>query len=378
MLVVLSLVGTRPEAIKMAPVIRELRKYPERIKSLVCATGQHREMLDQVLNLFDIRPDYDLKIMEPDQMLSRLTASLFARLDPVVEEIRPDWIIAEGDTTTVLVAALVSYYRRIRFGHVEAGLRTGDKFRPYPEEINRRIADQLGDALFAPTERSRKNLLREGVPEERILVTGNTVIDALLAVTACPYDCSASPLAGLPIDRRLVLITAHRRESFGAALREICFAIKELASQLESQGFHFVYPVHLNPNVCRPVKEILSGLPNVSLIEPLDYLSMVQLMKRSTLILTDSGGIQEEAPSLGVPVLVMRETTERPEGIEAGVARLVGTRRDRIVEETAHLLQDSVAYQAMVTRVNPYGDGRAAARIVSFLLKCSDVQAGLT
>lgn len=378
MLVVLSLVGTRPEAIKMAPVIDRLRKYPDKIRSLVCASGQHREMLDQVLSLFDIRPDFDLKIMEHDQVLSQLTANLFARLDPIVEETKPDWIIAEGDTTTVLVAALVSYYHKIHFGHIEAGLRTGDKFRPYPEEINRRIADQLAEALFAPTGRSRENLLQEGVPKERIHLTGNTVVDTLLSVAARPYDWSASRLKALPTDRRLVLITAHRRESFGAALREMCFAIKELASQFESQGFHFVYPVHLNPNVCRPVKEILSGLPNVSLIEPLDYLSMIQLMKRSTLILTDSGGIQEEAPSLGVPVLVMRDTTERPEGIEAGVARLVGTRRDRIVEETAHLLQDSVAYQAMVTQVNPYGDGRAAARIVSFLLKCSDVQAGLT
>jgi UDP-N-acetylglucosamine 2-epimerase len=369
MLVILSLVGTRPEAIKMAPVIKELGKYRDRIRSVVCTTGQHREMLDKVLEVFEIHPDHDLAVMQPDQMLSPLTAELFTRLDPVVEETKPDWILAQGDTTTVLVGALASYYRRIRFGHVEAGLRTGDKFRPYPEEMNRRIADLLADALFAPTERSRENLLREGVPNGRILVTGNTAIDALMATVARGYDWGAGPLAGLPVDRKLVLVTAHRRENFGAGLREICCAIKELALRFESQGIQFVYPVHLNPNVRRPVKEILSGLSNVTLMEPLDYFSMVHLMKRSTLILTDSGGIQEEAPSVGVPVLVMRDTTERPEGIEAGVSRLVGTSRNRIVKEVASLLEDRGAYGTMISRVNPYGDGRAASRIVSFLLE---------
>ena len=372
MLVVLSLIGTRPEAIKMAPVIHELSKHSDRIRSLVCVSGQHREMLSQVLDVFGIHSDFDLEVMEPGQMLSKLTAELFTRLDPVVRETRPDWIIAEGDTTTVLVAALVSYYHKIHFGHVEAGLRTGDKFRPFPEEMNRRIADGLADALFAPTQRSRENLLREGVSNDRVLVTGNTIVDALLDVAARPYDWNTSPLSRIPTDRRLVLITAHRRESFGAPLREICFAIKELALRSESREFHFVYPVHLNPNVGRPVREILSGLSNVSLIEPLDYLSMIQLMKRSTLILTDSGGIQEEAPSLGVPVLVMRDTTERPEGIEAGVARLVGTNRSRIVEEAARLLRDPVARGAMVIEANPYGDGKAASRIVSFLQRGSE------
>jgi len=374
-LVVLSLIGTRPEAIKMAPVIHELSKHSDRITSLVCVTGQHREMLSQVLDVFGIHSDFDLEVMEPDQMLSKLTAELFTRLDPVVRETRPDWIIAEGDTTTVLVAALVSYYHKIHLGHVEAGLRTGDKFKPFPEEMNRRIADELADALFAPTQRSRENLLREGVSNDRVLVTGNTIVDALLDVAARPYDWNTSPLSRIPTDRRLVLITAHRRESFGAPLREICFAIKELALQFES-GFHFVYPVHLNPNVRRAVKETLSNLPNVSLIEPLDYLSMVHLMKRSVLILTDSGGIQEEAPSLRVPVLVMRNTTERPEGIEAGVARLVGTNRSRIVEEAARLLRDPVARGAMVTEANPYGDGKAASRIVSFLQRGSERKRG--
>ncbi|MEJ5376951.1 MAG: UDP-N-acetylglucosamine 2-epimerase (non-hydrolyzing) [bacterium] len=353
----------------MAPVIRELAGHQDRVRSVVCVTGQHREMLDQVLGLFDIQPDYDLNIMRPDQALSQLTADIFTRLDPVVKEIRPDWILAQGDTTTVLVAALVAYYHRVPFGHVEAGLRTGDRFRPFPEEVNRRIADSLADLLFAPTERARQALLREGCPEDRILVTGNTVIDALLAVAAQPYDWSNGPLAGIPNDLRLILITAHRRESFGSPLREICLAIRELAMKFSSDGVHFVYPVHLNPNVRRPVLEILSGLPNVSLPEPLDYLSFVHLMKRSALILTDSGGIQEEAPSLGVPVLVMRETTERPEAITSGVARLVGTERRRIMEEATRLLTDADAYAAMTRGMNPYGDGKAAKRIVSALLK---------
>jgi len=373
MLTVLSVIGTRPEAIKMAPVIKELGRHGDRVRSVVCVTAQHREMLDQVLNLFNIRPDYDLNIMRPGQALTRLTADLLTSLDPVVEEIKPDWILAQGDTTTVLAAALVAYYHKVPFGHVEAGLRTGDRYRPFPEEVNRCIADSLADLLFAPTERARQALLREGIFAVRILVTGNTVIDALLSVAEQPYDWSSGPLASLPDNARLVLITAHRRESFGAPFREICFAIRELALQFESYGVHFVYPVHPNPNVRQPVGEILSGIPNVSLIEPLDYLSLVHLMKRSTLILTDSGGIQEEAPSLGVPVLVMRDTTERPEGVEAGVARLVGAQRDRIFAEAKHLLQDPVAHAAMATRANPYGDGRAASRIVSALLERADL-----
>ena len=369
MLKVLSVFGTRPEAIKMAPVIKELFTYPDRVRSLVCVTGQHRQMLDQVLSLFDIQPDYDLDVMWPEQALSQLTANLFASLDPVVTETKPDWVLAQGDTTTVLVAALVAFYHQVPFGHVEAGLRTGDKYRPFPEEINRRVADVVADAYFAPTERARKALLSEGCRAQDIYVTGNTVIDALLDVAGHDYDWSAGPLANLPHDQRIVLITAHRRESFGQPFQELCQAIRQLAETFAPEGIHFVYPVHLNPNVRRPVYGILSGLPNVSLIEPLDYLSLVHLMKRSTLILTDSGGIQEEAPSLGVPVLVMRDTTERPEGIEAGVARLVGTQRERIVAETARLLRDPVARAAMVTQVNPYGDGKAASRIVSILLE---------
>jgi UDP-N-acetylglucosamine 2-epimerase len=369
MLTVLSVIGTRPEAIKMAPVVKELARHPDRIRSLVCSTGQHRQMLDQVLDLFRIEPDFDLNLMQTDQTLSQLTAALFSALDAVVEQSRPDWVLAQGDTSTVLVAGLVAYYHRVRFGHVEAGLRTGDRYRPFPEEMNRVVSDRLADYLFAPTQRSRQTLLREGHPENRILVTGNTVIDALLEVASYPYDWSSGPLGFLCPGKRLVLITAHRRESFGEPFREICSAIRELAEAFEADHLHFVYPVHLNPNVQRPVRELLSGLANVSLVEPLDYPSLVQLMKRSTLILTDSGGIQEEAPGLQVPVLVMRDTTERPEGVEAGVVRLVGTSRRRIVGEASRLLRDPAALAAMTKSVNPYGDGHAAERIVAALLK---------
>jgi UDP-N-acetylglucosamine 2-epimerase len=354
----------------MAPVIKEFDKYPDQIRSLVCVTGQHRQMLDPILSLFDIKPDYDLNIMQHDQLLSQLTSDLFSKLDPVVKETKPAWILAQGDTTTVLVAALVAFYNRIRFGHVEAGLRTGDRNKPFPEEMNRRIADSLAELYFAPTERNRNALLSEGCPNDKIYVTGNTVIDALLATAKIPYNWSDGPLAGIPRDKRIVMITAHRRESFGAPFREICFAIREVALQFDSNGVHFVYPVHLNPNVQKPVSEILSKLSNVSLIEPLDYLSLVHLMKRSTLILTDSGGIQEEAPSLGVPVLVMRDKTERPEGVEAGVVKVVGTDQDAIVRETRQLLQVPEARAAMANKQNPYGDGKAAVRIVSILLEC--------
>jgi UDP-N-acetylglucosamine 2-epimerase (non-hydrolysing) len=365
---ILSVVGTRPEAIKMAPVVHELERFRERVQSLVCSTGQHREMLEQVFTLFGISPDYDLYLMRPDQGLSALTARMLEALDGVVAETRPDWILAQGDTTTVMVSALVAYYHRVRFGHVEAGLRTGDRYSPFPEEMNRRIADCLATLYFAPTERSRRSLLGEGVRADAIHVTGNTVVDALLSVADMPYDWSAGPLGGLPQDKRLVLVTAHRRESFGETFRGMCLALRELAEAFASDGVHFVYPVHLNPNVRRPVQELLAALPNFSLLEPLDYLSLVQLMKRSELVLTDSGGIQEEAPTFGVPVLVMRDTTERPEGVEAGVARLTGTERRRIVQEAGRVLGDADEHARMRKEVNPYGDGHAAERIVAALL----------
>ena len=368
MLRILSIIGTRPEAIKMAPVIRELERHPQQACSIVCVTGQHRQMLDPVLALFGIEADCDLDLMQPDQSLSHLTAELFRGLDTVVRDHAPGWILAQGDTTSVMVGAMVAFYHRIPFGHVEAGLRTGDRYQPFPEEVNRRIADGLSEILFAPTPRSRDRLLQEGISASKIIVTGNTIVDALKEVAAMPVDLSAGPLAGLPLDQPLVLVTAHRRESFGGQLQEICLAVRELASTFESAGVHFVYPVHLNPNVRRPAYDILSGLANVHLLDPLDYRSLVQVMKRSILVLTDSGGIQEEAPGLGIPVLVMRNTTERPEGVEAGVARLVGTRRSRIVREAASLLQSPERRSTMVSASNPYGDGQAAQRIVGRLL----------
>jgi len=370
MLTVLNVFGTRPEAIKMAPVIMELRKHSNRVRSVICSVAQHREMLDQVLSIFEIAPNYDLNLMQPDQSLSQLTANLFAGLDPVVSEVKPDWILAQGDTTTVFVAAMVAFYHGIAFGHVEAGLRTGDRARPFPEEINRRLADLVATAYFAPAENARQALLREGCSERDIYVTGNTVVDALNHVAAREYDWQSGPLSQLPLDQRLVLITAHRRESFGEPFRQLCLAIRDLA-RVFAGAVHFVYPVHLNPNVQKPVRDILTGLSNVSLIEPLDYVSLVHLMKRSTLILTDSGGIQEEAPGLRVPVLVMRDTTERPEGVEAGAVRLVGTQRCRILREAEKLLRDPMAHAAMVTDANPYGDGKAASRIASILLERS-------
>jgi UDP-N-acetylglucosamine 2-epimerase (non-hydrolysing) len=365
---VLSVMGTRPEVIKMAPVTAELARRTGRVESLVCVTGQHREMLDQALALFGMRPDFDLDLMQENQSLSALTARLFTALDPVVRAARPDWILAQGDTTTVFVAAVVAFYNGVRFGHVEAGLRTGDKRRPFPEELNRRLADVVADLHFAPTECARQALLREGIAPERILVTGNTVIDALLEVAQRESDWSRGPLASLPREGRLVLITAHRRESFGAPFRELCLAIRELAARFADEPVQFVYPVHLNPNVRQPVFEILGERSNVHLIDPVDYLAIVALMKRAAVILTDSGGIQEEAPSLRVPVLVLRETTERPEGVEAGVVKLVGTARAAIVAEATRLLTDPAAHAAMATGANPYGDGQAAQRIVTALL----------
>jgi UDP-N-acetylglucosamine 2-epimerase (non-hydrolysing) len=290
-------------------------------------------------------------------------------LDQVVRQAKPDRVLAQGDTSTVFVAAMVAFYHGVPFGHVEAGLRTYDNRRPFPEEVNRRLADVIADFYFAPTETARQALLREHCREDAIHVTGNTVIDAIQDVAARDFDWLSGPLAGIPANRRLVLITAHRRESFGGPFKELCLALRDLALDFAKESVQFVYPVHLNPNVRRPVGDILAEVPNLSLIEPLDYLSMVHLMKRSTLILTDSGGVQEEAPALGVPVLVMRETTERPEGVEAGVVRLVGTDRGRIVAEASRLLRDPAAHGAMATAISPYGDGTAARQIVSILLE---------
>ncbi len=379
---ILSVFGTRPEAVKMAPIVRLLAQTPG-IESRVCVTAQHRQMLDQVLELFQIQPDYDLDLMREGQSLAQLTAGIFLHLDPVLEEVQPDWVLAVGDTTTVVTTCQLAFYRRIKFGHVEAGLRTHNKWHPFPEEINRRLATTMADLHFAPTDWSRKNLLHEGVDEKDIVVTGNPVIDALKFVAEQPtpnfviellerlgVESNSRESDGLLTIRqktmRLLLVTAHRRENFGQPLENICHALRELAERGDVQ---IVYPVHLNPNVQEPVNRLLSGVKGITLLPPLDYLPLVHLMKRSALILTDSGGLQEEAPSFGVPVLVMRETTERPEGVEAGTLRLVGTETRRIVEEAKRLLDDQSEYAKMAKASNPYGDGHAAERIVEALLQ---------
>ncbi|HMN62747.1 MAG TPA: UDP-N-acetylglucosamine 2-epimerase (non-hydrolyzing) [Anaerolinea sp.] len=366
----LSILCPRPEAVKMAPVVRELARTPG-IQSMVCVTAQHREMLDQVLNVFDIRPDVDLDLMKPNQGLGQLTADILTALEPVLEDLRPDWVLVQGDTTTVMAAALLAFYHHIRVGHVEAGLRTHDRRQPFPEEINRRIAGVIADLHFAPSQHSRQNLLAENVPDIQILVTGNPAIDALRYITSlpCPPE-TESLLARMgvgPAGRQLVLVTAHRRENFGRPLEEICAALRDLAEAYPDR-LALLYAVHLNPNVQEPVRRLLVDVPNITLTPPQDYLPMAHLLRRAHLVLTDSGGIQEEATSLGKPALVLREVTERPEGVEAGVLKLVGADRQRILAEARRLLEDESAYRAMAQAANPFGDGHAAERIVQALL----------
>ncbi|MBT0666176.1 UDP-N-acetylglucosamine 2-epimerase (non-hydrolyzing) [Geobacter pelophilus] len=364
---VLTVIGTRPEAIKMAPVVKELARYPERIDSRVCVTAQHRQMLDQVLSLFGIVPEYDLDVMRESQSLIQVAANVMTGLEPVLKKVRPDWVLVQGDTTTVAAAAIAAFYCGARVGHVEAGLRTFNRQQPFPEEINRRLAGVLADLHFAPTARARQNLLNEGIPDENILVTGNPVIDALIEVSGHPYDPSSGPLQQIPWDNRLVLVTSHRRENFGAPMEEICQALLEITAACPDVTI--VFPVHLNPNVREPVFRILGNVERIILIEPLEYLPLVHLLKSATLVLTDSGGIQEEAPGLGIPVLVLREVTERPEAVEAGTVRVVGTDRARIVTEALRLLKDAEEYGSMSRANNPYGDGRAAERIVDACLE---------
>ncbi|MGV8026705.1 MAG: non-hydrolyzing UDP-N-acetylglucosamine 2-epimerase [Anaerolineaceae bacterium] len=367
---VLSIFGTRPEAVKMAPVVQELRNKPG-IESIVCVTAQHREMLDQVLDLFHITPQIDLDLMRPNQTLAELTANIFKNLDPVLEQVNPDWVLVQGDTTTVMAAALNAFYRHIHIGHVEAGLRTHDKWAPFPEEINRKIAGVVADLHFAPTTFSKKNLLNEGVPESIIKVTGNTVIDALRQIINEPMPTEIHELLEkkqiLNKKKQLIVITAHRRENFGEPIRDICTALKIIAEE-NADSIELIYPVHLNPNIQQPVHEILDGIPNVTLLKPIEYLPMIHLMKNAKLVLTDSGGIQEEATGLGLPTLVLREVTERPEGVEAGVLKLVGTNCSTIVKETTLLLTDQNHYNAMAHAANPFGDGHAAERIVNEII----------
>ena len=376
---ILLVFGTRPEAIKMAPLVKKLQEMPEEFQTMVCVTGQHREMLDQVLRLFNITPEYDLNIMKPNQDLYDITSRILLGMRDVLREVQPDIVLVHGDTTTSMAAALAAFYQQIPVGHVEAGLRTGNIYSPWPEEMNRLITGRITTHHFSPTPLAKENLLREHVDEKQIIVTGNTVIDALqMVVERLKND---EQLAGevkekvfnmgydvnrLSEDRRLVLITGHRRENFGEGFLNICYAIKHLAEQYKDVDF--VYPMHLNPNVRKPVLEILGDkAENVFLIEPLDYLPFVYMMQHSTLILTDSGGVQEEAPGLGKPVLVMRDTTERPEAVEAGTVLLVGTNREKIEQGVSMLLDDADCYRRMSEAVNPYGDGLACERIAEAL-----------
>ena len=379
---ILLVFGTRPEAIKMAPLVRAMRQQSDSFKTVVCVTAQHREMLDQVLHIFEIEPDYDLNIMKPGQDLSDITARVLTGMRDVLSKVHPDMVLVHGDTTTSMAAALAAFYQQIPVGHVEAGLRTYNPCSPWPEEMNRQLTSRIASWHFAPTRQSRENLLKENVSENRIAVTGNTVIDALqwvvgkIAEDSSLYGllCSQLNMSGynvarLGVERRLVLITGHRRENFGPAFINICLAIADLSKRYPSVDF--VYPMHLNPNVRNPIHKVfgndLSHLGNVFFLEPLDYLAFVLLMEKASVVLTDSGGVQEEAPGFGVPVLVMRDTTERPEAVEAGTVKLVGTDRSAISDSVSLLLDNVEEYSMMSKAVNPYGDGHACERIVSIL-----------
>ena len=368
---ILHVIGTRPEAIKLAPVILEAEKFPQQIVNRVCSTAQHREILDEVLSLFGIEPHFDLDVMQENQSPNHVAASVMRKLDDLLLAEKPDWVVVQGDTTTAAAAALAAFYRGARVAHVEAGLRSFDKRQPFPEEVNRRIAGIVADLHFAPTQRARDNLLREGAPAESIKVTGNTVIDALHWVSRLPCDdvpsCAKPPGAAT----RIILVTAHRRENWGGPLEEICYALRELAGAYKD-GIRIIYPVHPNPNVRDPVHRLLGSEPNIVLTAPLGYLAFVQVMKQSYLLITDSGGLQEEGPALGKPVLVLRNVTERPEAVEAGTAKLVGVRRENIVTEAARLLDDPAAYRLMASATSPYGDGHASQIIIQTLLSSSE------
>ena len=380
---VMLVFGTRPEAIKMAPLVKEFQKQPKRVETVVCVTGQHREMLDQVLKIFDIKPDYDLNIMKQGQDLYDVTARVLTGMRDVLKEVKPDVVLVHGDTTTSTAAALAAFYQQIPVGHVEAGLRTHNIYSPWPEEMNRLLTGRLATYHFSPTPLSRNNLIKESVDDRNIIITGNTVIDALYWVVDKiknneELDNELEDIlskAGYDVNRlnngkKLVLITGHRRENFGDGFINMCTAIKDLT--VKYPDLDFVYPMHLNPNVRKPIHEVfgenLSGLKNMFFIEPLEYLSFVYLMEKSSIVLTDSGGIQEEAPGLGKPVLVMRDTTERPEALDAGTVKLVGTDYNKIVNEVSSLIDDKAAYEKMSKAVNPYGDGLACGRIVNALL----------
>lgn len=375
---ILIVFGTRPEAIKMAPVIKQFELNRERFETIICVTAQHREMLDQVLNLFEINPQYDLGLMTDNQTLPDLTAKVLLKITEVIEIERPGLVCVQGDTTTTFVTSLAAYYLKVPIAHIEAGLRTQNKYSPFPEEVNRRITSHLADFHFAPTSEAKKNLIKEGIPETSIFVTGNTVIDALKWVVEKQSNTSVNKKweefflskynISLSNPTRTILVTGHRRESFGEGFKRICTGLSLLAKN--NSKIQIIYPVHLNPNVQKPVHSILGNVKNIHLMPPLDYEPFVYLMNKSYLILTDSGGIQEEASSLGKPVLVMRDTTERPEGIKAGTAKLVGTNSEVILKEAYKLLYDDVEYEKMARAINPYGNGNAAKIIVNFMKDC--------
>lgn len=361
--------GTRPEAIKMAPLIKELQKHHELFDVRVCVTGQHKEMLYQVLDFFQIVPDYDLEVMKPNQSLFNVTADILTRLEPVLDQENPDVVVVQGDTTSVLAGALAAFYKKIKVAHLEAGLRSGDLYSPFPEEGNRLVVSRLTDYHFTPTARATRNLEKENIRSEEIHQVGNTVVDALLLakemITGNEDELVAAAVPSLRADDKLVLVTGHRRESFGSGFEDICHALAQLAAQ--NPDVHFVYPVHLNPNVQEPVDRILGQIENVHLIKPVDYPTLIALLSRSYFVMTDSGGIQEEAPALGKPVLVMRQVTERQEGVDAGTAKLVGTATADLVQAAQQLLDDQSAYQKMANAVNPYGDGTASTQIARVL-----------
>jgi UDP-N-acetylglucosamine 2-epimerase (non-hydrolysing) len=360
---ILTIFGTRPEAIKLAPIIKELSHSHDEFESIVGVTGQHDKLLKQVLDIFKIRPSFNLKVMRKNQNLTDLTALILKEMGKILDDVKPDLILVQGDTTTVFATALAAFYRKIRIGHVEAGLRTEDKYQPFPEEINRRLADQVSDLFFAPTEGNMTNLIRSGIQKERIYVTGNTVVDALLDIVSSDHSPRIKGLKNIP--EKMVLITAHRRENFGEPFKNVFNALQELSHMY--QDFHFVYPVHPNPNVHDLAYHMLSKIKNIHLIEPIDYFSFIYLMKKSYIVLTDSGGIQEEAPTLNKPVLILREKTERGELVDAGGAILVGTNKEKIIEETAKLISSDQHYKRMSHIKNPFGDGNASLRIVQIL-----------
>ncbi len=358
----------------MAPIIKEIEKYPDTLKAIVCVTGQHREMLDQVLEIFQIVPDYDLNVMMPNQTLSRLTATLISKLDEVISEAQPDWVLVQGDTTSAMTAGLVAFYHGIKVGHIEAGLRTHDIGQPFPEEANRRITDIMSELYFSPTTRTYDNLIREGVKPASILITGNSVIDALFMTVERLHKSPTENKRQAADEKRLILVTSHRRENFGQPFAEVCRAIKTIAERY-SDSVHIVFPVHYNPHVRLPAHEILGNVPNITLTDPLDYEEMVKVINEAYLVMTDSGGIQEEAPSLHKPILILREVTERQEVVEVGAARLVGCDYDKIVQETIRLLEDADHYQQMSSVPNPYGDGTTSQQIVHAILQYHQIAA---